>query len=130
MNTSKLASAVFGAILLAGVSIPASAHHNANAEWRIGEEVPLVGVLAEVRDIVPHAIWMVNVKNAQGKYELWHLETIGTNAFRRQGVSVKQDLKVGQTYTFFIAPARKAGERGGFLTGMIINGKKLTIVRL
>ncbi len=119
----KFATAI--ALFAAAAAItPVQAHHNANAQFFIGKEVAVTGVLKEVRDISPHAIWA-----AQVGPDLWHFEAVSSNALRRQGILVKQDIVPGQTYTFYIAPSRTPGEKAGFLTGIMIKGKKITIVR-
>ncbi len=109
--------------------IPAFAHHNANAQWFTDRDVPVTGVLKELRDISPHAHWLVEVKNAQGGLDVWDLEAISANALRRQGIMVKQLIKPGQSYTFYTAPSRD-GSKTAFIKGILLNGKRVDFVRL
>ena len=125
----KIIRAAAFAIAIAATGAPAFAHHNANAQWQTDKTVQMTGVLKEIRDIQPHAQWTVEIKNAQGKVEEWHLEAIQNAALRRQGVKVKTELVPGQTYTYILAPSRD-GTKTAFLKGIVINGKKIDIVRL
>jgi hypothetical protein len=123
MKKSMILGALALSALMSGVS--ASAHHNANAEWQTDKELPMTGKLVMVRDIMPHAQWVFEVKGEQ-----WKFEAISANALRRQGVLVKTAIKPGQTYNFFYSPSRTAGKKTGFLTALVLNGKKVTFVRL
>ena len=125
----KFLGAAAAAITLATAGAPALAHHNANAQWQTDKTVELVGVLKQIRDIQPHAQWTIEVKNAKGQVETWHLEAIQNVALRRQGVKVKDDLVPGRTYTFFVSPSRD-GSKAAFIKGLVINGKRIDMVRL
>lgn len=125
-----LSATIAAVAISAGViATPALAHHNANAQWVTDKQVPLTGVLKEVRDISPHAHWLVDVKNAKGGVDTWDLEAISSNALRRQGIMVKQQIKPGQTYTFFTAPSRD-GSHTAFIVGIVLDGKRVDFVRL
>lgn len=126
---SKLAHAVFAAFAAALLTAPAAAHHNANAQWHTEQTVELVGVLKQIRDIQPHAQWTIEVKNESGVLESWHLEAIQNVALRRQGVKIKEDLVPGKIYTFYVSPSRN-GTKTAFIKGIMINGKRIDIVRL
>lgn len=107
------------------MATPASAHHNANAEWQTDKELTTTGKLVEVRDIMPHSVWTFDVNGVQ-----WKMEAISANALRRQGVAVKEMIRPGQVYKIFYAPSRTAGKTSGFLSAIEINNKKVTFVRL
>ncbi len=59
----------------------------------------------------------------------FQFEALGNNALRRVGIQVKQDIKVGRQYGFVYSPARD-GSNTGFLSAIVINGKKFQIVKL
>lgn len=126
---NKLLGAAVAALALTASATPAGAHHNANAQWFTERDVPLTGVLKELKDISPHAHWLVEVKNAKGGVDLWDLEAVSANLLRRQGIMVKQVIKPGQTYTFYTAPARD-GSKSAFIKGILLNGKRVDFVRL
>jgi len=47
------------------------------------------------------------VKEADGKVTNWRLETPGLGGLINQGLKVKTDLKVGETYTIKLSPGWK-----------------------
>ncbi|MEI6282563.1 MAG: DUF6152 family protein [Alphaproteobacteria bacterium] len=111
-------------------AVPTMAHHNANAQYDNSKEFSVLGTLTEFRDIAPHAQWRVtSVDPATKAQKAWAFEALGANGLRRMGVAVKTDFKVGQSYTFFYTPARD-GSNSGFITAVVINGKKYQMVRL
>lgn len=125
----KILGALAAAVAIAASSAPALAHHNANAQWHTDQEVQLTGVLKELRDISPHAHWLVDIKNKAGSVDTWDFEAISANALRRQGIMVKQQIKPGQTYTFYCAPSRD-GSKTAFIKGIVLDGKRIDFVRL
>ncbi len=125
----KFLGAAVAALAIAASATPAGAHHNANAQWFTERDVPLTGVLKELKDISPHAHWIIEVKNAKGGVDRWDLEAVSVNLLRRQGIMVKQMIKPGQTYTFYTAPSRD-GSKTAFIKGILLNGKRVDFVRL
>jgi hypothetical protein len=125
----KILGAAVVALAIAAGSAPAIAHHNANAQWLTEKDVPLTGVLKELKDISPHAHWLVEVKNSKGGVDVWDLEAVSANLLRRQGIMVKQQIKPGQTYTFFTAPSRD-GSKTAFIKAIMLDGKRVDFVRL
>jgi hypothetical protein len=125
----KILTAVLATVTIAAATTPVLAHHNANAQWHTEQTVELVAVLKEVRDIMPHAHWRVEVKGKDGKMVPWDLEAISANLLRRQGVMVKQQIKPGQEYTFYVSPSRD-GSNSAFLVGIVLDGKRVNFVRL
>jgi len=120
---------VLASAAIAMAAAPAMAHHNANAQYDNTKETSVTGTLMEVRDIAPHAQWKVMVVNPTTKAQVpWAFEAMGNNALRRLGIAVKTDFKPGQQYTFFYTPARD-GSNQGFITAVVINGKKYQIVK-
>ena len=121
-------SALTAALLLAATA--ASAHHNVNAQFDNAKELQIVGTLSEIRDVAPHAQWKAMVVDPKTKVQsTFNFETQGANTLRRFGLSMKTDVKVGRTYTFVYSPARD-GSNNGFMTALIIDGKRYQIVTL
>src|SRR3954466_12346078 len=90
------AAAAFVAFLAGS---PAMAHHSANAEFDTTKEITITGVLTKVENVNPHGWWYVDAKGADGKVTSWRLETGGPGGLINQGLKVKTDLKIGDTYT-------------------------------
>ena len=111
------------------VAAPAIAHHSANAEFDTSKEFVLTGVLTELEEVNPHSRWHVDVKAADGTVTSWNLEGVTPNSLRRAGVRVKDDLKIGGTYSFTCAPS-KDGSHIAFLKAITVNGRLVQMVQL
>jgi hypothetical protein len=122
-----IACAVSLAFLAAGV--PAMAHHSANAEFDTSKELELTGVLTKLEYLNPHSWWYLDVKGADGNVTSWRLESLAPSGLIRQGVKVKEDIKIGETYTFTVAPAWKEGPFA-FMKAITVNGRKVTMIEL
>jgi hypothetical protein len=125
-----IASAAALALLMMGA--PAQAHHSANAEFDTQKEFTITGVLTKLENVNPHSWWHVEVKDASGKVTLWKLESLAPAGLIRQGLKVKTDLKIGETYSYRISPAWKdpEGEKLGFMRSITVNGKEFVVVEL
>jgi hypothetical protein len=122
-------AAALSAALLLGATT-ASAHHNANAQFDDSKSIELTGTLTEVRDISPHAQWKAMVVDPKTKAQaLYNFETQNANNLRRLGLSMKTDVVVGKSFTFIFSPARD-GSNTGFLTALVVNGKRYEIIKL
>ena len=124
MKTIIVASVVTLALFAAGR--PALAHHSANAEFDTQKVITISGVLAKVETVNPHGWWTVDVKEADGKVTRWSLETPGVGGLINQGLKVKTDLKVGETYTIKLSPGWKDpdGMKIGIVRTIVVNGKE------
>ena len=126
MKTLKIAIAVAA---LSALAAPAMAHHNVNGAYFSEKTDKGQGVLMEVHDIAPHAHWIFGVMGPGGQMVKWDFETVGTGALRRLGVKVKDDFKVGDTYSYSYSPSRD-GSNTGFMTAIVIGGREIKIVQL
>ena len=125
-------------VILAGVlaiaslaaAAPSVAHHAVNAQFDVSKEVELTGVLTKVQNVAPHARWNLDIKNAQGVTENWFFESASPAVLRRAGIRVREEIKVGDTYTMFFNPPRAANQKVGYLRAMTIKGKKIPITNL
>ena len=130
MSKHTLLAAVVAVTLLSGA--PAMAHHSANAEFDTQKEFSISGVLTKVENVNPHSWWYVDVKGPDGKVTSWKLESLSPSGLIRQGLKVKTDLKIGDTYSFRISPAWKdpEGVKLGFMKAITFNGKEYVVVEL
>ena len=116
-------------ISIVALSVSVSAHHSAAAQFDVSKEFVLTGVLTELQEINPHSIWRVDVKGEDGKVTSWKLEGVSPNNLRKLGLSIKNDLKIGGTYSFTCAPSRD-GSKYVFLKAVTVNGKLYKMVDL
>ena len=115
------------ALMSASLAGEASAHHAINAQFDVTKLVAKEGVLTKLDNINPHAYWHFDIKGADGKVENWNIESVAPNALRAAGISMKDDIKIGQNYKFQIAPSRN-GSNTGLLLVLEVNGKTIQLV--
>jgi hypothetical protein len=129
IKRTLLASAAI-VTFLAGT--PVMAHHSANAEFDTQKDFTITGVLTKVENVNPHSWWYVDVKGPDGKVTSWKLESLSPSGLIRQGLKVKTDLKIGDTYSYRISPAWKdpEGVKLGFMRAITVNGKEFVVVEL
>ncbi len=112
-----------------GAAAPSLAHHAVNAQFDVTREIELTGVLTKVQNVAPHARWNLDIKNAQGVTENWFFESASPAVLRRAGIRVREDIKVGDTYTMHCNPPR-ANQKACYLRAITIKGKKVPITNL
>ena len=112
-----------------GVAAPAVAHHSANSQFDTSKEFILTGVLTQLEEINPHSQWHVDVKEADGTVTSWKLEGVSPNNLRKAGIRVKDDLKIGGTYSFTVSPSRD-GSHIAFLKAVAVNGRLVQMIQL
>jgi hypothetical protein len=115
------------------IGTPAMAHHSVNAEFDTTKELTFTGVLTKIDNVNPHSWWYVDVKADDGKVTNWKLESVGPGGLVRQGLRLKDDLKMGQEYTFKVSPGWKddpSGAKIGFMKTITVNGKLYTMTPL
>jgi hypothetical protein len=125
-----IASAAVAALLM--INAPAMAHHSANAEFDTTKEFNITGVLTKLEAVNPHSWWYVDVKGPDGKVTSWKLESNAPAGFIRLGLRIKDDVHVGDTLTFRIAPAWKdpSDAKLGWMKALTVNGKEYVLVEL
>ena|SRR5215831_9510353 len=122
-NSTKIASIACLATLLA---TGAFGHHAVNAQFDVTKNVTLTGELTKVEIINPHSYIHFNVKGPGSKVTAWSIETGAPGALKRAGFSMRDELKVGQTYKFVICPSRN-GSPTGLMSGITLpDGKSFT----
>ena len=125
-----IASAAVVALLM--INAPAMAHHSANAEFDTTKEFTITGTLTKLEVVNPHSWWYLDVKGPDGKVQAWKLESNSPAGFVRLGLRVKDVIKVGETYSFRIAPAWKdpSDAKLGWMKALTINGKEYVLTEL
>jgi hypothetical protein len=123
------AAAAFVAFLAGS---PAMAHHSANAEFDTTKEFTITGTLTKLENVNPHSWWYVDVKGPDGKVTSWKLESNSPAGFIRLGLKIKDQVKIGDSYSYRIAPAWKdpEGVKMGWMKALTVNGKEYVLVEL
>lgn len=94
------------------MSVAVGAHHSVNAEFDASKNIAVVGTLTKVELINPHGYVHFDVTGADGKVTSWSFLTGAPIALKAAGISVRDTLKVGETYKIVYSPARKGGNLG------------------
>ena len=97
------------------------------------KEFSITGVLTKVENVNPHSWWYVDVKGPDGKITSWKLESLSPAGLIRQGLKVKTELHIGDTYSYRISPAWKDTDPAtklGFMRSITVNGKEYVVVEL
>ena len=129
LERTLLASAVALAFF---AGAPAMAHHSVNAEFDAQKELTITGALTKIENVNPHSWWYVDVKSPDGKVTSWKLESLSPSGLIRQGLKIKTDLKMGESYSFRISPAWKdpEGAKLGFMKAITVNGKEYVVLEV
>ena len=110
------------------VTTAANAHHAAQAEFDLLKNVTITAPLSKVELINPHSYLHFTVKDQDGKpYDL-SLETVTPVGLQRAGLSVRDNLKVGDTFKFTYSPARNGSKTVGFLHAITLTDGRFVSV--
>ena len=98
---------VVAGMLVAG--FPLSAHHSFSAYYFEEQSVTISGEVEEFQYRSPHAILMVNAKDADGQMRTYAAEFASPNRLAREGVT-KDTLKPGDMVVVTGSPGRVPSE--------------------
>jgi hypothetical protein len=109
----RLAGILMAVVAVVGAAAPTYAHHGFGVEFDGSKCMDLKGTLTGIDWENPHAYLQMDIKDADGKMQAWHLEMITPNALKRNGTT-RQDFldNVGKPMNARACPA-KAGENRG-----------------
>jgi hypothetical protein len=117
----KLARVAIGFAVLAGMVVPALAHHSF-AMFDRDKEVTLVGTVREFQWTNPHAFIEMDVPGANGAAEKWSIELNSPNNLTRQGWKSSM-LKPGDKISLTMNPLRDGKKGGLFVSVVLPDGK-------
>ena len=103
----------------------AGAHHSVNAEFDVSKNIAVTGTLTRVELINPHIYLHFDIKNAAGDVEQWDFETGAPSVLKVHGISVRDTLKVGESYKVVYSPAKKGGNLGYLISILLPDGRLL-----
>lgn len=92
LNHHALAIAAAGVLLVAAVAVPVWAHHAFSAEFDANKPLKLLGTVAKMEWINPHAWIHIDVKGEDGKTVRWMVEGGTPNTMFRRGFTKKSLL--------------------------------------
>lgn len=75
------------ALLVAGTTVPAWAHHSFAAAYDMSNAITITGKVAEVRLTNPHSYFFLDVEREDGQVERWQFEAGTPSGMIRNGYS-------------------------------------------
>jgi len=120
MNMLKQAAAAM--VLVVGTVGLAQAHHADNSQFDANKNMVFTGVLSRMYIGNPHSyLYFIQMNN--GQQQNWTFETEAVLALERAGLSVRNSLIVGSTYSLVYSPALD-GSKSGLMTAIkLANGR-------
>jgi hypothetical protein len=107
-------------LVLAGLALPAAAHHSFPAQYDIDKPITLTGKVTRVEWTNPHIFIYADVPDTNGTVVAWAFEMGGPNALIRQGWK-RDSLKVGDLVTFEGSLARNGSN--------LVNARTVTMTQ-
>jgi hypothetical protein len=109
----RLPSIFMAVVAVVGAAAPTFAHHGFGVEFDGSKCMDLKGTLTGIDWENPHAYLQMDVKDADGKTQAWHLEMITPNALKRNGTTRQDFLEnVGKPMNARACPAKAGDNRG------------------
>jgi hypothetical protein len=119
---------IFSAVLvtgavLAGIGIPAWAHHSFAAAYDTSKQITVQGTIVQVRLTNPHSWFFVDVKDQNtGAVQRWAFEAGTPSGMIRNGFKASE-FKAGTPVTIKGFHARDASQNAGMVQQVIMEGK-------
>jgi Family of unknown function (DUF6152) len=110
MNMLKRAGVAMA--LAVGTVGLAAAHHAVNSQFNGNKTSPFTGVLEKTFIGNPHSYLYFVRTMPDGQMQHWIFETDAVVALKRAGLSVRENLKVGDSYAITYNPALGGGYAG------------------
>jgi Family of unknown function (DUF6152) len=113
---------VAGAVL-AGVGMPAWAHHSFAAAYDTSKQITVQGTIVQVRLTNPHSWFFLDVKDPNtGAVQRWSFEAGTPSGMIRNGFKASE-FKTGTVVTIKGYHARDASQNAGMLQQLTMDGK-------
>ena len=124
---NMLKQAALAMVLVMGAVGLADAHHADNSQFNANKSSVFTGVLARMYIGNPHS-YLYFTKMVNDQQQNWTFETEAVLALRRAGLSVRDSLKVGETYSLVFSPALD-GSSSGLMTAIkLANGRVIAFL--
>ena len=124
---AKWTAAVIGVGLAVSV-MPAVAHHSVPAQYDVGREMAIRGVVTRIEWANPHARLWVDAKNDDGTVSGWEVELPPPNALKRELGSL-EFVKQGDQVSVNLWPAKDGSRVAHTLTLTTPDGRVMTFPR-
>jgi Family of unknown function (DUF6152) len=111
-------------IAFAALANLASAHHAANSQFDVNQNLIMTGVLTGYELINPHPYFHFKVKGADGTWTNWSFETGAPIMLKRAGLSCREVCIIGNTFKFVYSPSRD-GSHTGLMTAITLPDGRL-----
>ena len=109
--------------LLAGLALPALAHHSFSM-FEEKKELTLKGAVKEFQWGNPHTWIQLNVTDDSGKVVEWSIEAGSPNLVGRQGWK-RNTFKPGDQVEITVHPMRDGQPGGSFMRAVLPDGRKI-----
>lgn len=110
-------------VLAVGTVGLAEAHHAGNSQFDGNKVLPFKGVLEKVYSGNPHGyIYFVRMM-PNGQQQHWVFETDAILALHRAGLSVRNDLQIGTTFSLAYNPALDGTNGGNLVAIQLTSGR-------
>lgn len=120
---NMLKQVAMGVALAVGAVGLAAAHHAANSQFNGNKVLLFKGVLEKVYSGNPHGYLYFVRMMPNGQQQHWVFETDAILALHRAGLSVRDDLKIGTTFSLAYNPALDETNGGNLVAIQLTNGR-------
>ena len=131
LMTSRRTLVLSGIALFSGVGSTGwltAAHHPFTPYYEASKPGSITGVIAELRDINPHVVLIIEGTGPDGRTGRWAFEGLPPNAFLRRGLKdFRERLRPGTTITISGWPAKDPQARA-FSAGTVTFADGTTMV--